>query len=227
MRKIVTLLMAALLLITFAVVANAAVGTVVYAQKVDKAPNMEKIDESWGEVVIHVDKNTANTRLYDYYSLHPEKPDFQSRIHAEDVSFDMYLVWTSKNLYIGITTEDPDICGATKMDCGDGMEFWLQGLEAMEASGVATKGLYRLGEGSEDPNNYTENAFYRQQCNNIYMTTLDFDDWSVSSGKIEGYAAFGSDDCEKNIYQEDNTIHCMIEIPLINVGVSAKNAVDA
>jgi hypothetical protein len=227
MKRLVTLILAVLLLAVLAVAASAAVGTVVYAKKVNAAPNMEKIDASWGEPVIHVDKNSPNTRLFDYWSLHPEKPEKQSDIHCEDVYFDLYLVWTDKYLYIGMVSEDPDITGAAPIDCGDGMEFWLQGLAGMEASGMATKGLYRLGEGRDDPNQYSENALYRSQSVNIYMATLGFDDWTVSEGKLEGYSGFGSDECEKNMYQEDNIIHCMMEIPLANMGVTAKNALNA
>ena len=56
MKKIITLIMVAVLMISFAVMVNAATGTVVYATKVDKAPNYEEdtpfIDETWGELFL-------------------------------------------------------------------------------------------------------------------------------------------------------------------------------
>ena len=52
MKKLLSLIMISVLMIAFAATVNAAVGTVVYATKVDEAPNMEEdsafIDESWG-----------------------------------------------------------------------------------------------------------------------------------------------------------------------------------
>ena len=52
MKKIITLIMVAVLMISFAVVANAAIGTVVYATKVDSSKEADKffpnLDEAEG-----------------------------------------------------------------------------------------------------------------------------------------------------------------------------------
>lgn len=49
------------------VAANAAFGTVVEADKIEKAPNLEEIDESWGDaVVVGITSATENTYLWKY-----------------------------------------------------------------------------------------------------------------------------------------------------------------
>ena len=57
MKKIISILAFVMLLACLSVAVNAAVGKVVYATKVDQAPNMEEdsafIDESWGKSVNH------------------------------------------------------------------------------------------------------------------------------------------------------------------------------
>ena len=66
MKKIFAVLLFAAMMIGLAVAANASVGTVVYANKTDKAPNLEEIDASWGEPAIVLSKNSDNTELYTY-----------------------------------------------------------------------------------------------------------------------------------------------------------------
>ena len=75
MKKLLTLIMVAVLMISFAVVANAAFGTVVEAQKVAKAPNLEEIDESWGDpVVTGITSATPNTWLWKYWNEWADTP---------------------------------------------------------------------------------------------------------------------------------------------------------
>ena len=68
MKKLITIVLALAALFCFALTANATVGTVIYGYKTEEAPNMEKIDESWGEPVIYVTKDTPNAELHKYWS---------------------------------------------------------------------------------------------------------------------------------------------------------------
>ena len=67
MKKVITLIIALVLLTVMAVVASAAVGEVAYGRKVAQAPNMEEIDASWGEPSIYVTKNNPNATLVKYW----------------------------------------------------------------------------------------------------------------------------------------------------------------
>ena len=51
MKKYLSIISVLMLMFSLAVAANAAFGLVVEAQKVGEKPNMEYIDESWGEPV--------------------------------------------------------------------------------------------------------------------------------------------------------------------------------
>lgn len=67
MKKIITLIVIISLMAVMSVAANAAFGTVVEADKIEKAPNLEEIDESWGDaVVVGITSATENTYLWKY-----------------------------------------------------------------------------------------------------------------------------------------------------------------
>ncbi|MBQ7599448.1 MAG: hypothetical protein IJU57_02110, partial [Clostridia bacterium] len=222
MKKFLTIMLAAVLLAAFAIAVNAAVGTVIYAPKTSAKPNMEEIDASWGEPAIHVTKDTENANLTRYWDMYPNHT--YSFVKGEEVEFDLYVLWTDKNLYIGMKSKDNDITGASQTDCGDGMEFWLQPLDAMIQNGLANDGLYtRLAQGQVegDVDNNLYDSLVPTAC---FCVTLDFDDYSVSNGALGKYTTFGSTECEKYINQTEDEIQAMIEIPIINLGIKPANA---
>ena len=221
MKKILTIVLVAVLMISFAVVANAAVGTVVKANKVDKAPNLELIDESWGEPVISVTADTPNTELYKYWNWYRDTNDGahsgkgRQAIEPENTPFDLYVCWDNKYIYVGVLSPDVEICGHVAQWAGDGVQLWLQPLATLVANNMTTSGFYHYTDAMTDPRVLDYNHSYSPVCN--YYWTLDFDDYSVSS---MGAAA----DCDKYITWEDDMLHCTIAIPLANFGLNPKKA---
>jgi len=222
MKKLITLILVAVLMIGFAVVANAAVGTVVKANKTDKAPNLEYIDESWGEPVIRVTPDSPNAELFKYwnefndtamYSHEGTGPNGRTTIEPEDSSFDLFIRWDNKYLYIGVLSADYEICGSVEAWRGDGVQMWIQPLETLVANNMTTCGFYNYTDALTNPTSLEYKNQYQAVCQ--YYWTLDFDDYSVSNA---GAAA----ECEKYILMEDDMMHCTIAIPLSNFGLNAK-----
>ena len=219
MKKVLIILVSAAVAVFLAVTAFAAVGTVVEAPKTDKAPSMEKIDASWGEPLIHVSKNSPNTDLVRYWDITGGHED----IVPEDVEFDLYVCWTSKCIYLGVKTEDDFISGHVSADAGDGIEFFMMPLDGLTIRGMDKSGLCDREDGLYQ----TEiNRFYQSIVpSNVFAVTLGFDDYSVATKMPYLISSLASNDCEKNIYQEENVLDIMIEIPLNTFGgVNSKNA---
>ncbi len=222
MKKILTLTVAILLLMVMAVVASAAVGEVTYGRKVDKAPNMEEIDESWGEPSIYVTKDSPNATLVKYwqefidtcyYTTGGTGPNGRTTIVPEDSDFWMYFLYDDKNIYVGFRTPDYHICGGRggeEKHRGDGIHMWLQPLEAMadpyESLGMSTS--LTTEERRAMMNNY------------YYFWNLQFDDWTTDSGN----ACLLLDE-KPMIYQFDDKeeLHCIIQIPLSLYGLKGKD----
>jgi len=222
MKKLITLILVAVLMISFAVVANAAVGTVVKANKVDKAPNLDEIDESWGEPVITVTSDTPSAELYKYWNEYRDTagyehegtgPNGRQSIQPENNPFDLYVCWDDKYIYVGITSPDHEICGSVEAWRGDGVQFWLQPLEALTKAGRTHTGLYGMNEGMTEEKMLEYYNTYRSMC--CYYWTLDFDDYSVSS-------ADAAAECEKTLFIEDDLMQATIRIPLTNFGLNGK-----
>ena len=173
MKRLITLILVAVLMISFAVVANAAVGTVVKAYKVDKAPNLEFIDESWGEPVITVTPDTANSELFKYwnefndtamYEHEGTGPNGRQTIQPEDHPFELYVCWNDKYLYIGILSADYEISGSVEGWRGDGVMAWIQSLDAMVAANMTHCGLYNYTAGLTDPTSLAFKEAYASMC---------------------------------------------------------------
>ena len=134
MKKLVILMFTLSALFCFALTVNATVGTVIYGYKTDEAPNMEKIDESWGEPVIYVTKDSPNSELHKYWNekmdtnnfSHP--PTSRQHIEPEPSDFWLYVTYDSKNIYIGLKSPDMEISGSPESHRGDGARVWLQPL---------------------------------------------------------------------------------------------------
>jgi len=222
MKKLITLILVAVLMISFAVVANAAVGTVVKANKVDKAPNLEEIDESWGDPAISVTPDSYNAELYKYWNEYRDTagyghsgtgPDGRQSVEPEDCPFDLYLCWDDKYLYVGILSPDYEVCGADAAWVGDGVQIWVQPLEALVANNMTHCGFFGDTDATTNPDTVEFRKNYDAMCD--YYWTLGFDDYSVSN---HGAAA----ECEKYILMEDDMMHATIAIPLTNLGLNAK-----
>ena len=134
MKKLITLILTATLMICFAVAANAAVGEVIKAYKVEKAPNLEEIDESWGEPAITVTADTPSAELFKYWNEFNDTamythagtgPNGRQSIEPENNPFDLYICWDNKYLYVGVLSPDYEICGAVAAWCGDGVQIWV------------------------------------------------------------------------------------------------------
>ena len=218
MKKLLILLAAVSILVLLAVAANAAVGTVVYCMKTDKAPNLEEIDDSWGEPAIHVDKNSPNTDLVKYwqefidtcyYQTAGTGPNGRTTIVPEDSDFDMYCMYDDKNIYFAFWTPDYHITGGAggeESHRGDGIHLWLQPLDTMKDP-YSGNGLGR---------DFSSFDLEAMENNYLYFWDLQFDDWTTGWG------------CAANNIDEPPVIaqfpgkdelHCIICIPLVNYGL--------
>ena len=91
-------------------------GTVLEIPHSDKAPSMDNAlpDESWGKALAHVDKNTANAGITQYK---------KSGTVKQDLSFDVYGVWTDDTIYLCFTSPDKDLRGKKNFWHGDGIQM--------------------------------------------------------------------------------------------------------
>jgi len=218
MKKLITLILVAVLMISFAVVANAAVGTVVKAQKVDEEPNLEEIDESWGEPAIVFNSKSENAFSYQFWQksnpIHDkstlEANPALSEVFPEDNDVSLYYLWDKKYLYFGLKTADTEPSGAIQKWRGDGVQMWIQPLEGFKS---VTSGIQAI-----ESSKYPDVSAYYDQYESMFdfYWTLDFDDFTTSTG---GAAT----DCDCIIYHDGDYLHCIIAIPLANIGLNPKN----
>ena len=222
MKKVITLIIALVLLTVMAVVASAAVGEVAYGRKVAQAPNMEEIDASWGEPSIYVTKNNPNATLVKYwqefidtcyYTTGGTGPNGRTTIVPEDSDFWMYFLYDDKNIYVGFKTPDYHICGGAggeEKHRGDGIHMWLQPLDAM-ADPYGACG--RSADATTEQRQADSSQYY-------FFWNLQFDDWTTDSGN----ACLQLDE-KPQIYQFDDKeeLHCIIKIPLTMYGLKGKD----
>ncbi len=220
MKKIITLIMVAVLMLSFAVVANAAVGTVVYATKVDEAPNMDPdtafIDETWGEPAIVINASSANTELFKFWQEDniikdvSDWNDFQatlSQIMPDEGDVELYYLWDSKFFYFGIKTPDATPSGAVQAWRGDGFQMWLSPLAAISQNYIQSMEL----ESELDDYYNTNESLYD------FYVTLDSSDWDSMAG---GAAA----SCDYDVYvADDGYLYGFVKIPLVSIGLNTKN----
>lgn len=124
MKKILSfVLVAVMLLSSLVIVTNAAtpLGTVVEIPYSDKAPSMADAlpDASWGESLIHVDKNSANAAITQY------KQGGNYGKVKDNLEFDLYGMWTEDTLYLCMTSPDPDFTGGLQYWWGDCFQMIL------------------------------------------------------------------------------------------------------
>ena len=217
MKKLITLILVAVLMIGFAVVADAAVGTVVYGYKTNEAPNMEEIDESWGEPVAYITKDSPNAELAKYWTVANDTcngehggtgPNGRTTIEPEDSDFWLYVRYDNKYIYVGFKSPDYEICGSETKHRGDGIHLWLQPLDAMSDPTGSSCGRAVTSEYDSDG----LSAMY------YFFWNLAFDDYSVDFGN----ASVNLDESPCiNFY--DDMMHATIAIPLTTYGLRNKN----
>ena len=209
MKKILPLIALVLMMICLTVAANAAFGVVVEANKVDEKPNMEEIDESWGEPVLAgITSASENTYLWKYWNETIDTcygegpgtgPNGRVTCEPEDLPIDLYLCWDSKYLYFAIDAEDESISGNTNRHRGDGVQLWVQPAE------IANPTVGPEDNGADDMIGH-EFSYYE------YLWTLDSSDWDC-------HAQNAAESCDYYINPElEGRWQAMIAIPWINLG---------
>jgi len=218
MKKIITLILVAVMMIGFAVMVNAE-RTTVYATKVDKAPNMENetpfIDESWGEPAIVINSSSPNTELYKFWykenphigeDLWTAHSHISAGLEPEDGDVELYYLWDNKYLYFGMKTPDTEPSGFTFPYMGDGVQMWLAPFEIMRGNEYVMSS-YEQGE---------VDAVYDANSKYDFSVTLDMDDYSSHSGG-------GATELDCNAWvDEDGYLYVYIAIPLTEVGLNPK-----
>ena len=220
MKKILPIIMLAVLLFSLAAVVSAE-RTVVYATKIDKAPNMEPdtpfIDESWGEPAIVINSSSPNTELYKFwYKENPHLGDdlwssngaIASQIEPEDNDVYLYYLWDSKYLYFGMKTLDSDPSGFVNAYMGDGFQMWLSTYGILNGQEYA--------QSSFQEGNDLDVIFYANNMNCDYYVTLDTSDWDSHSGAA-------AETCDSEVWvDEDGYLYAFVKIPLQKIGLNPK-----
>ncbi|MBR5252831.1 MAG: hypothetical protein IKV39_03030 [Clostridia bacterium] len=221
MKKIITLIMVAVLMISFAVMVNAATGTVVYATKVDEAPNMEEdtpfIDETWGEPAIVLNANSENVEFFKQFtednqfikdSYWEANKAMLSLIEPDAGDVEIYYLWDSKYLYFGMKTPDTTPSGHVEAYKGDGFQMWISPLAAINQNYVQSK----IHE--ENP---LDEFYDANESLYDFYASLDASDWDSIAG---GAAAA----CDFEVYiHDDGYMYAYVRIPLVNIGLNAKS----
>lgn len=214
MKKVLALAIIASITIIFTVSANAAVGTVVYCYKTDTQPNLEEIDESWGEPAIYVDKNSPNTELHkywteemdtNYYKYSGTGVNGRTTIEPEPSDFWMYLLFDDKSIYVGIKSPDAEPCGAPLAHRGDGARMWIQPLSDMADpySGYGVDKRYT---------EYDPEYQYLEQFYHFY--------WNISENMQSVDKLFAGFRAEvANIKFIDGYMHAILKVSLADIGV--------
>ncbi len=221
MKKISVIVLVLAVMMMLTLVASAAVGTVVNATKTDKAPNMEAIDDSWGQPAIVINSSSPNTELYDYYSEKSISANLLTRgeydvgiatgVKPENYDVELYYLWDGKYLYFGMKTKDDVLAGHSDPWEGDGFQMWIQPMGVAESSGALKNGVNTHHEQNPMTGMYD------------FSVTLDMDDWTTNSRSNDKYANAASE-CDCYINPEvDGELQCMIKIPLMNLGLNPKN----
>ena len=218
MKKIITLIIAAVLMLGFAVAANAAVGTVVYATKVDSEPNTEPdtafIDETWGEPAIVLNASSENTLLYKYWQEsntfkdNSDWVDYQavlSLIEPDGGDVELYYLWDSKYFYFGIKTPDNTPSGSVQAWRGDGFQMWISPLAAINQTYVQ----------SQEMDSPLDDFYAANESLYDFYVTLDSSDWDSICG---GAAA----NCDNDVFVVDGYLYGFVKIPLSSIGLNPK-----
>ena len=142
---------------------------VINATKVETAPDITSTAaENWGTKIATVDKNTMGAQLAPHNDL--------QKLIPEDISMDVYAVWTNADLYLRFVSPDADVQGDGRKWAGDGMQSkFYQACSA--TSNVLAEACMafdgnKAGVGTDDNNRiiYEDGKIYIQQ--KIALATL-------------------------------------------------------
>ena len=125
MKKIVSMALIAIMLVSLLTVTASAAkdpfGTVVEIKYTTTAPSMDDAlpDASWGEKIVHVDKNSPNAGITEYSNPH----DHTGVKVDQTINMDVYGCWTDDTLYLCFTSPDKYIAGGAEEHRGDGFQL--------------------------------------------------------------------------------------------------------
>lgn len=214
MKKIFALSLLTVLIFVFAIAANAAVGTVVYGYKTNEVPNLEIIDETWGEPSIYVDKNSPNTELHkywteeidtSYYAHGGTGPNGRQNINPEESDFWMYILYDDTNLYVAVKSPDVLPSGCDSLHRGDGVHLYIQPLSEM----ANPYNDYGMADGLTE---YDDEFQALEEYYHFY--------WNLNKtcdGVDKIYAGLRAD--VANITFADGYMHAILSVPLSNFGL--------
>ncbi len=183
MKRILAVLVSVIILVSLAVIAEAAFGAVVEARKVDKQPNLEYIDSSWGDPVItNITSSSENVYMWQFYATPYEDramgdgvghagtgPNGRPSWLPEDNPIDLYMCWDDKYFYFAMKTKDYDINGYPSAQRGDGCHFWIQPADSVDDPTIGATV-------------FEEHIYYNPF---LYVWGLSFDDWSTGTKVTE------------------------------------------
>lgn len=142
---------------------------VISATKVETAPDITSTAaENWGTKIATVDKNTMGAQLAPNNDL--------QKLIPEDLSMDVYAVWTNTDLYLRFVSPDADVQGDGRKWAGDGMQSkFYQACSASSnvlAEACMAFDANKAGVGTDDNNKiiYEDGKIYIQQ--KIALATL-------------------------------------------------------
>lgn len=196
MKKILSFVLVAMMLLSsLVIVTNAATpfGTVVEIPHSDKAPSMADAlpDASWGDVIIHVDKNTKNAGITQY-----KEPTKCGEV-KQDLAFDLYGMWTDDTLYLCFTSPDPDFRG--------GLQYWWGDCFQM----VILPGIYDISYCNGVATGWTTESEFRAWD---WCVSFDMDDETPATSNVaEGHATIYGD-------EKTSTLVAKFAIPATSLG---------
>ncbi|MBQ7600478.1 MAG: S-layer homology domain-containing protein, partial [Clostridia bacterium] len=179
MKILLRLLLLTATALILAASANAAFGVVVEAERTYTQPNMEYIDESWGDPVIsNITSASENVYLWQFYATDYEDkamgdgvgtagtgPNGRPSWKPEDNPIDLYMRWDDTYFYFAFRTKDYDLNGYPSAQRGDGCHFWIQPADSVDDPG-------------EGATVFMEHIWYNPF---LYVWGLSFDDWSTGT----------------------------------------------
>ena len=207
MKKIISLALAALMLVSVLVISVSAknpYGTVVEVPYSATAPSMEAAapDASWGKVITHVDKNTKNAGLIDYVNSYAHNTLPKVR---QDLSFDFYAKWTDKALFLCFVSPDNEITGAIDWYAGDGIQMVIYpGITDVSYCNNVSCGWTTVEE------------YY----NFDWTATVDFDDESTSTSPM------AEDHAITYIDEKNTALVVKFEIPFNEIGFGKNDVIN-
>ena len=210
MKKLIAIILTALFVISCVVVVQAGdwdepYHRILYIPKADTTPNLEKIDDTWGEPLIHVTADLPDAVLFKYWqqtnpsigiSVWDSYIKKGRLIDPEPADFWFYCRWDEKNIYLAFYSPEEETSGWIDPWCGDGIQMWI-----------------KHRNGVEDPYEHYYQGMYHM------CWTLGMDDFTVQyyDHAIE-WAPY--------LEVEDGYMTATIKIPFTDIGIRKSDVKD-